>query len=318
MFKLRHLYRPPDIEEERDFERANIQGKTARYLETNPLDRMQADAAYQAKVERVATGLGPLKGFILDLGGNTAGEATILRQRGYNIVVGDINEVALDVSRRRVEKFHLLRPHYVGLDAHQLPFKDHSFSAVTVIEALHHFFDYDQALSEIFRVLKPGGKLLSFEPNALNPLRRASEIRDRLRGSIEKSFYIGQLERLCLHAGFASAKARAYSGGRSSWKLQEVPAYRRPVARLHGWLSMKCPRLFGGLMLEAGKAGTLVEEDAAGISLAAILRSPVNRGELTFDPDKQRWIESKGKAAFPDLNGIPVLVIKDALDESRR
>ena len=29
------------------------------------------------------------------------------------------------------------------------------FAAVTVLEALHHFFDYDQALGEIHRVLAP-------------------------------------------------------------------------------------------------------------------------------------------------------------------
>lgn len=317
MFKLRYLYRVPNVEEERDFERANIQEKTQRYLETNPLDRMAQDVAYRAKVERVATYLGPLQGLVLDLGGNTAGEATILQQRGYHIVVGDINEVALDVSRQRVEKFGLIKPHYAALDAHHLPFKDDSFSAVTVVEALHHFFDYDKALSEIFRVLKPGGKLLSFEPNALNPLRRASEVRDRFRGSIEKSFYIPQLEKLCLKAGFATARAAAYSGGRSEWKLKEVPAYRRPIARLHGWLSENYPTFFGGLMLEAYKAGTLVDEDAAGRPLASILRSPINHGDLTFDAAQRVWRETDGQYAFPDLNGIPVLVSKDGVITSR-
>jgi len=316
MFKLRHFCRAPSVEEEREFERANIQSKTQRYLETNPFVRFENDVAYKAKVERIAAHLGHLKGFILDIGGSTAGEATILEQQGYNMVVGDINEVALDVSRQRVEKFGLARPHYVGLDAHNLPFKDNSFSAVTVIEALHHFFNYDQALGEILRILKPGGKLFSLEPNALNPLRRASEVRDRFKGTIERSFLVRQLERLCAKAGFANAGARAYPTGRSSWKLQEVPAYRRPVTGLHGWLSENYPTVFGGLMLEAHKAGTLAERDAADVPLSAVLRSPVNHCDIAFDPSRRLWIESGGKLGFPDFNGIPVLVAKDAIELS--
>ena len=37
----------------------------------------------------------------------------------------------------------------------RLPFADGVFAAVTVLEALHHFFDYDKALGEIHRVLAP-------------------------------------------------------------------------------------------------------------------------------------------------------------------
>jgi hypothetical protein len=142
-------------------------------------------------------------------------------------------------------------------------------------------------------------------------------VRDRFRGTIEKSFYIPQLEKLCLKAGFATAKASAYSGGRSTWKLQEVPAYRRPIARLHGWLSENFPTWFGGLVLEACKAGTLADEDAAGQSLTAILRSPINHGALTFDATRRVWSETEGEVAFPDLNGIPVLVSKDGVITSR-
>jgi ubiquinone/menaquinone biosynthesis C-methylase UbiE len=47
------------------------------------------------------------------------------------------------------------------LDAHQLPFGSETFAAVAVIEALHHFADYNRVLEEIFRVLKRGGTLLA-------------------------------------------------------------------------------------------------------------------------------------------------------------
>src|SRR3990172_12349416 len=115
MAKLRHLIQPVTVAEERDFERDNVSRKLDRYLQTNPLDRFERDAPYRLKVERIRKGLEKepgriIQGLVLDLGGNTAGEATILQQQGLHFVVGDINELALDISRRRVEKFQL-RPH---------------------------------------------------------------------------------------------------------------------------------------------------------------------------------------------------------------
>jgi SAM-dependent methyltransferase len=316
MFKARHVLRQVTVQEERDFERANVDAKRSRYLQTNPLDRFDNDPPYALKVSYVKNSLGPVRGLILDIGGNTAGEATILQQQGYHFVVGDINEVALNLSRERVEKFGLKQPHYIALDVHNLPFEDDSFSAVTVIEALHHFVDYDQALREIRRVLKPGGQLVSLEPNALDPLRRASEIRDRLRGTIEKSFRVGQLKVLCERNGFAEIRVRTVPTGRSNWKLREVPAYRRPIARCHGWLSETCPALFGSLLLQARKQGLLQDSEPAADQFQQILRSPLSRSKINYDRDKRLWMECDGKRGFPDLNGIPVLIAEDAVRPS--
>jgi ubiquinone/menaquinone biosynthesis C-methylase UbiE len=311
MFKLRHIFKQADAQQEREFERINVEGKRGRYLETNPLQRYEIDIAYREKVDRIKVGLGKPSGLILDIGGNTAGEATLLKQLGYEIIVGDINETALDISRQRVEKFGLKAPGYVALDVHHLPFKDESFSAVTVIEALHHFVDYDQALKEIHRILKPGGNLFSLEPYALNPLRRASEIRDRLRGTIEKSFYISQLTRLCQNAGFVQINVASVATGRSSWKLKEVPVYRRPITHLHAWLSLNVPAIFGTLRLEASKAGNTIENGKA--ELGELFCSPKNKNKLRRDPDKKIWVEENGQHAFPELNGIPLLIAEDAI-----
>lgn len=307
MFKLRHVFKAPNASEERAFERANVQAKLERYLRTNPLDRFAGDAAWRHKVETTERMLGPVRGLVLDIGGNTAGEATVLQQRGYRIVVSDINETALDISRRRAEKFGLQPPGYVAADAHHLPFEDAAFDAVTVLEALHHFVDYDRVLGEIFRVLKPGGRLVSLEPNAINPIRRASEIRDRLRGTIEKSFTGGELARLAERAGFSPVTVTPFGNRKSSWKIDEVPLYRRSFARLHGWLSESFPVLFGAHALLALKPGELTPS-AADADWTSLLRSPVTREPLQHTTD-QRWADSGG--TFPELNGIPVLIAED-------
>ena len=311
---LKFLRRPPSVSEERDFERENIRSKTERYLQTNPMDRFETDSAWRAKVLAIEAALNGIKGLVLDIGGNTGGEASVLSQRGLRIVVSDINEYALDVSRQRVRKFGLKSPWFVACDAHHLPFEDASFSAVTVIEALHHFSDYGQALREIHRILKPGGRLYSTEPNALNPLRRASEVRDRLRGTIEKSFTAGQLRLLCADAGFSKVEVKPFAIGRSSWKLKEVPLYRRPLAQLHGWLSVHIPKFFAGHSIVAEKAGIL--ECDATCDPFDKFRCPRSKEKLEFDAEVSQWIG--GTWCYKDLDGIPVLVSDDAKVVTKR
>ena len=48
----------------------------------------------------------------------------------------------------------------VVADSHHLPFKDNSFEAVIALNVFEHLSDPVQASKEIFRVLKPGGRLV--------------------------------------------------------------------------------------------------------------------------------------------------------------
>ncbi len=303
-FSFKYFLRGPSVTEERDWERENIRQKTDRYLATNPMDRFEKDDSYRMKVQTVEKHLQGIDGLVLDLGGNTAGEATILQQHGFDLVVADINEYALAVSRQRIEKFGLRSPQFVALDAHHLPFRDGVFAAVTVLEALHHFSDYHQALTEIHRVLAPGGRLFSIEPNALNPLRRASEVRDRLRGTIEKSFTARDLGDLCRRAGFSTIEVKPFANHRSQWKLQELPPWRRPIAQLHGQLCANFPTVFAALAIEARKAGN--PAPVPKLPLAEIVQSPLSGKPLRLDGG--RWIDDENKIGFPDQDGVPVLI----------
>jgi SAM-dependent methyltransferase len=54
----------------------------------------------------------------------------------------------------------------------RLPWDDESFDAVTLTGVLHHFFRPMDALTEVRRVLRPGGRLLVIDPCFFPPVRQ--------------------------------------------------------------------------------------------------------------------------------------------------
>lgn len=62
-------------------------------------------------------------------------------------------------NRLSVDIDPLRKPDIVA-DAHALPFKDNEFSTVLCTEVLEHVRDPKTVLSEIYRVLKPGGVII--------------------------------------------------------------------------------------------------------------------------------------------------------------
>jgi demethylmenaquinone methyltransferase/2-methoxy-6-polyprenyl-1,4-benzoquinol methylase len=74
----------------------------------------------------------------------------------------DINEAMLRVGRDRLINAGLMLPGAL-CDAEKLPFATDSFNLVTVAFGLRNMTHKDQALAEMTRVLKPGGRLLVLE-----------------------------------------------------------------------------------------------------------------------------------------------------------
>ena len=69
--------------------------------------------------------------------------------------------VAVDQSPRMVELTRARGVEARVADVQELPFSDHSFDAVLAAWMLYHVPDLDRGLSEIARVLRPGGRLVA-------------------------------------------------------------------------------------------------------------------------------------------------------------
>lgn len=80
------------------------------------------------------------------------------------IIGADISEGMMDVGRQKVAQAglsdHIL---FEYQDCTKLTYADHSFDAVTAAFGVRNFEDIEQGLSEMYRVLKPGGHLMILE-----------------------------------------------------------------------------------------------------------------------------------------------------------
>lgn len=102
---------------------------------------------------------------VLDVAGGTADLSLAFAKKvgpTGQVWLTDINHAMLSVGRDRVVDKGFLLP-VAQCDAEKLPFPDNHFDVVTVAFGLRNMTHKDQAITEMRRVLKPGGRLLVLE-----------------------------------------------------------------------------------------------------------------------------------------------------------
>jgi ubiquinone/menaquinone biosynthesis C-methylase UbiE len=101
---------------------------------------------------------------ILDVGCATGRFLEQLAQSGATKLFGtDLAPRILEVAAEKLSKTGTTAELRVADAEDCLPWGDACFDVVTLIGVLHHFFRPKDALSEIYRVLRPGGRLLVFD-----------------------------------------------------------------------------------------------------------------------------------------------------------
>lgn len=136
--------------------------KTYDFL--NRVMTMGIDTIWRKKAIRLLKSIQPQ--LILDVATGT-GDFAIesLRILQPKKIIGvDISQGMLDVAKSKILKKGLQNQIEVQLgDSERLQFEDNTFDAVTVAFGVRNFENLEQGLSDIYRVLKPGGKAIVLE-----------------------------------------------------------------------------------------------------------------------------------------------------------
>lgn len=98
---------------------------------------------------------------ILDIGCGTSLFAERVMQRFPEARVWGL-DLSNRMLRQGVARYsrRLSQLHVVRGDSERLPFRDDSFDVVTCSHSFHHYPHQDRVVSEMYRVLRPGGRLM--------------------------------------------------------------------------------------------------------------------------------------------------------------
>jgi SAM-dependent methyltransferase len=210
----------------------------------------------RAVLPRLDDWLGHAGGATLDVGCGVGklGEALTALGRGRAKLVGtDFQSTLLDEVR---EGYAAL----VQADVHHLPFKDGAFSAAITTNALHHFPDPVRAMSEIARILQPGGVLVTLDPRYVTPLEMIKKMlrkNDNMFTKDHKAFRVDEYRELLGSSGLRVTDVRAVDplGPLLSTALDYLKVGKlgvaEPIARALAGLDRAIGPTPIGLMVEA-------------------------------------------------------------------
>ena len=132
------------------------------------------DKLWRRRAIRLIKPFNPVQ--ILDVATGTGDLAIAALKTGAHKITGiDISEEMLAFGRLKLERLGLNNQIILQKgDSEQLEFADASFDAVTVAFGVRNFEHLERGLSEIFRVLKPGGAfcVLEFSKPRLFPFKQ--------------------------------------------------------------------------------------------------------------------------------------------------
>jgi ubiquinone/menaquinone biosynthesis C-methylase UbiE len=101
---------------------------------------------------------------VADLGCGSGVFSNLLRQQGCVPTGLDISPKLIELGRRKYPDIEFLEG-----DVENLPFADASFDGVLLGGLVHHLPDPSRCAAEVYRVLRPGGRFVAFDPNRMNP-----------------------------------------------------------------------------------------------------------------------------------------------------
>lgn len=195
----------------------------------------------QALISSVRDGISDIRADVLDVGVGSAALAVAFTADGARVAGIDLSRRGLADARAHVADCLatgvIARPvRLLQMDAQQVALADDSFDVVTMVKTIWVFPDPVRCLSEMARVLRPGGRVLiqCWEHPATCSLITSGALvlaehvpSLRLPAEVNSSFGFGpeRMERLLLDAGFRDVRFRHYdqefevASARRYWEL---------------------------------------------------------------------------------------------------
>lgn len=188
-------------------------------------------------LHRYALAFGLAKGKrVLDIACGEGYGANLLARVASKVIGVDLDAGTIAHAEAKYRRRNL---HFLQGSCTEIPCEDHSIDLVASFETIEHISEHDDFLSEIKRVLAPGGILVISSPHkaeyqkgleAANPFHEAELDHDEFVQLVTKTF-----------KHYVAAKQRLVIG---SWIAPDAPSAQVSTATFRGW--------FDGIEIESG------------------------------------------------------------------
>ncbi len=140
---------------------------------------------------------------VLEIGCGTGYFTKEIAKTNAQVTAIDISPELLNIARQEITEPNVS---FLLDNAYDLSFKDESFDSIVGSSVLHHL-EIGKAISEMLRVLKPGGSIFFTEPNMMNPQialqKNIPALKRKLGDSPdETAFFRWSLNKLLRKTGF--------------------------------------------------------------------------------------------------------------------
>ena len=171
---------------------------------------------------------------ILDLAAGTGTSSASIAKSGATVIAADFSPGMIEVGRKKFGRVRNMQ--FVEADATDLPFADDEFDATTISFGLRNVVEPKKAIAEMFRVTRPGGRIVICEfSTPPNPV---------MKGLYD--FYLKRVTPLLVK--FSSSNPDAYDYLNDSIKAWPAQAELSSWLRGAGWTEVKHRDLTGGIV----------------------------------------------------------------------
>jgi ubiquinone/menaquinone biosynthesis C-methylase UbiE len=166
---------------------------------------------------------------VLDVGSGNGYVLSKYAREGAEVYGVDLTPTAISLCQQRFALLGL-RGHFELANAERLPFADNTFDCVCSMGVLHHTPDTTTAVEEIYRVLKPGGRLIVMFYHRDSALYRFNFPVQRLLSRKSMQQLVNEVD------GVGNPKGHVYSIAELRDLLRRFESIEMFTGLLQGWM----------------------------------------------------------------------------------
>jgi SAM-dependent methyltransferase len=164
----------------------------------------------------------PVLGLLLDVGGGTGRKSYPLLKMVNGVVIADSSLGMLSQASKKGGFTEICT------ESECLPFEDEAFERVIMVDALHHVNNHQTTASELWRVTKPGGRIVIEEPDIRSTSVKFMALIEKL--ALMRSHFISP-QRIAIWFDYPNSKVNIEVDGSTAWivinKQVEEPYFAR-------------------------------------------------------------------------------------------